>query len=694
MLEGGARPSQAPSPPLDGPDSTISRRSSEEIRGWHTRPPGGVAGIPGQLMRRRLPPPRATSGEWRWWLAGAALALLVLGPALAPGSLLSLDLVVLPRLPVPAGLWGLGPGLPQRVPLGIPLAWLSTLVGGPVTGKVLIGLTVLVGFVGGSRLGCGRAFWRADEPFDAPWLCRAATGLLWALSPFLLTRLGAGQLNVALAAALLPWSFRPLLRPTESAAATLLAASALSVTGAPGGALAAVLVVVGLVAERGRRLAPVVAALVISFLPWLVPDLSVLAAGAHVAGAGGFPTDLAGPLGWARLLAGAGFWRGPSQVGGSGWLGAVLGLALTVLAILGHRDLPERWRARLLAVGVVGLALSAVSGIGVLRAPYRWLTDLAVGAPFRESQRAIVLWLLWLVPAAVLGARRAGRWLLAHHGARAAGWAELLVASPAVAALLLGGPGLWGIGGRLRPVDLPPGWARARAAVRADPGPVLALPWAEYLRIPFAGGRVVLNPLPDYLGGDVISSYDPLLGHGQEQVDARVPHVVPLMAALAGGRPISADLARLGIRYVVLVHQELWPTYDAPLAGDPGLADVLHTPSIDVWAVRAWTGPVVRPSGVAQPLHHLVAPLATTSAPPGSVWLRAGAPGWLQGLRSAHTTPEGLLELPGGSGIVWFWPAAACLAADLLVLAAIVAASIRVFRQRRSLTEIPFRNSL
>src|SRR3954454_20652309 len=82
------------------------------------------------------------------WLAGTALALLVLGPALAPGPLLNLDIVFTPTIPVPRGIWALGPEVSRRVPLGVALAWASTVVGGPIAGKVMLGLAIAFAFVG------------------------------------------------------------------------------------------------------------------------------------------------------------------------------------------------------------------------------------------------------------------------------------------------------------------------------------------------------------------------------------------------------------------------------------------------------------------------------------------------------------------------------------------------------------------
>src|SRR5438270_2022970 len=116
------------------------------------------------------------------WLGGIAVAVLVLGPALGPGSLLNLDLVFAPTIPVPRGVWALGPELSRRVPLGVVLAWASTVVGGPVAGKVLLGVALGAAFVG---------VWRLMP--DGGLITRAGAALLYAASPFILTRVAGGH---------------------------------------------------------------------------------------------------------------------------------------------------------------------------------------------------------------------------------------------------------------------------------------------------------------------------------------------------------------------------------------------------------------------------------------------------------------------------------------------------------------------
>src|SRR3954453_20274840 len=106
------------------------------------------------------------------WVAGLVLAVVVIGPGLAPGSVLNLDLVLTPVIPVPRGVWALGPELSRRVPLGVVLGWASGVVSGPVAGKLLLLASLSAAFAGTYRLaeGTGTA-------------ARLGAGLLYAAGP-------------------------------------------------------------------------------------------------------------------------------------------------------------------------------------------------------------------------------------------------------------------------------------------------------------------------------------------------------------------------------------------------------------------------------------------------------------------------------------------------------------------------------
>ncbi len=618
---------------------------------------------------------------WTPWLFGLLTALVVLGPALRPGALLNLDLVITPEVPVPRGAWGLGPDLPRRVPLGLALAWASSLVGGPVAAKVLFGACLTGAFAGVWRLATG-----------APPLCRVGAGLLYTLSPYTLTRLGVGHWMLVASIAVLPWALPHLLRPNEARPRTFLWALALGITGVNGGLFAAILVTVGVIADRGRGAIRVATLVLIAQLPWLVPGAIVL---------GSAPPDLADPryfatrseglLGLLRVIVGDGFWRELSQVGAVRGTGAaLLGAGLLAMAVLGRRDLSSAWGGRAAVAAVLGLAVVLASAVPGAEALYRQLAGTQMGATLRDGQRMLALFLVWLAPAAAVGVTRL------YEGARPS-LVPVVHALPALAAAVLAAPALWGIGGALRPVSFPAGWAEAREVVASAPGTLVALPWHEYLDLDFADDRRVFNPVPDYFGHDVIFSSDPELGRrSSEQADPRELHVRRVAEQVRSARPQSEELARLGVRWVVLLHEVDWRRYSA-LSADPGLEAVIATPALELFRVKGWRGPFVDDLGHAVEGRSLLGPLATVEASGPLSWARPAIPGWVRGTSTAGRTETGLVRLPAGDGPVWYWPSLMTLAADMTTLGVAVVALRRCKNARdgkeTEATGVGFRDS-
>jgi hypothetical protein len=617
------------------------------------------------------------SGGWRlpaWWTwgVGLLLGLVVVGPGLSGGSLLSLDLLVTPSIPVPNGMYGLGPALSQRVPLFAVLGLGSALVGGPVTTKVLLVAFVATGFAGAARL--VRVLAPADVATGAAG--QAASGLIWAAGPFALTRIGVGHINLVWVVAVLPWVLPRLCRPADHLPSTYLAALALAIGGPGGGTLGVAAAVLALGFQRPPRrwLRPLVA-IAVPQAVWVLPTAVLLWAGAGVSGATGFPTRARGVLGWPGLVAGGGFWRSDYQVGATGPVGAAAGVAIGVLAVVGGRRIVRAWGWRswqgaATAVAVAGLALSLASAVPGIRVGYEALTDLSIGAPLRESQRFSALWLVWAAPAVVVGAVALGQQVAQRRPAAARWTPRAVLGGVLVIALAVSVPGWWGVGGRLEPVEYPASWAAVRDHIAAHPGTTVALPWLEYPQLGFADDRQAFNPLPDYLGGDVISSYDPLFRSGgghQEQVDGRSIVVDELVQRLKAGTAVSDQLADLGVRWVVLTHEAGSADY-GELAIDPGLDHVLALPDADLYEVRGWVGAAVGPDGGGHDLSRPLPPVIRTDAPPGSLLSVAGAPGWVQGWGHPVTvTADGRLRIDGDGGVLWFWPAAAILLADVIV---------------------------
>jgi hypothetical protein len=599
------------------------------------------------------------------WGVGALGALLVVGPGLAPGGWLNLDLVATPTVQLPSGVWGLGPDLPRRVPVFAFVAWTGHFIGGELAMKLFIVAIFTVAFGGAARL-----------VGDAPAVARVGAGVLYALGPFAVTRVGTGQLTVAAAMAVLPWALPSILDPGRNLRRTLRWSVVMGLTGFVGGIFALLALAIGCAGHRWQRGRQVLLIAAVSQLPWLIPGLVVLSQGGTLSSGGAFRTDVGGLDGPFRLASGYGFWLQALQSGGHGGVAIVLiGAFLIGLGCIGHSRLPAEWRTGALVLAVIGGGYAYLGarpfGIDVPGA----LDGLPGASAVREGQRLLPLALVWLVPAAVLGALR-----LAERVRTAAAGAAWSVA-PLMVAIVLCAPGIWGISGALNPVHYPKAWHAALLVTQAKPGPVVALPFHEYLDIGFADDRRVLNPLPDYLGGDVITSSDPELGSpAQEAVDDREPRVRALVPAMRAGRTTSAQLAALGVRWVVLLHEVDWKRYRG-LASDPGLRRVVTGTSLDLYEVRAWKGSVIARSGRVVGSSGVVSPLERVDPSGPATWFQPPATGWMRGTGAATRVGNGVV-LPGGRGPVWYWPTLLVLLGYLVTAAAVFVPFFRL-RTRR-----------
>ena len=607
---------------------------------------------------------RPTVQLWVWGL-GLLASLGFMGPALAPGSLLNLDLVLVPNPPVPRGVWGLGPELPRRVPMWVFMAWLSALLRGDLVGKLFVVVALTLAFVGMYRLVSGSA------------LTGLGAAALYAFSPFLLTRVAVGHWMVLWTMALIPWALDALLAPGRSPGRVLLWSAALGVCGVYGGIAGGALVVSGLIVGRGERAGRVLGAFVLGQLPWLVPMVVVgaTAPSGSLAASSAFAPSVDGLGGVGRLLSGHGFWNTYFQIGRTDeLLGAIAGFAILGLAVLGSRDLPRSRRGPLLALAAISLFVAVSSQVTGLSRAADWFTSTALGAPFRETQRYLLFYFLWAAPAAALGAARLAR------GLRGAVSGAVLAVPLAIAALLAG-PAWWGFAGQLTPVTFPREWATARAIVNRQPGTVVALPWYQYFSTSVADHHLVLDVVPFYFGGDVVISSDPQLSTRPdlERADPRERVIGSLVAVSRTGLRVSSLLAEEGVRWVVLQRDADWDTYRGILH-DPGLQRVVDGRTLVMFRVRAWVAEVVDRAGRPVRSSSVVTPLHRVDASGPARWATPAERGWLRGTSKAGEARGGLVALPAGSGWVWYWPVVPVLLADLATLGGI---GWVLWRQRR-----------
>ncbi|HEY3002090.1 MAG TPA: hypothetical protein VGJ44_07040, partial [Kribbellaceae bacterium] len=126
-----------------------------------------------------------------------ACALAVCAPLLAPGFVLSRDLVFVPDLGLRRDVLGLGTALPRAVPSDAVVAVLDNLTGGMVLEKL-----VLLAIPAGAGWGMVRLV-RAIPSAGSFAALAAATFYVW--NPFVAERLVLGHWPLLLAHAALPW---------------------------------------------------------------------------------------------------------------------------------------------------------------------------------------------------------------------------------------------------------------------------------------------------------------------------------------------------------------------------------------------------------------------------------------------------------------------------------------------------------
>ncbi len=499
----------------------------------------------------------------RWTRPGYALllALLVVGPLLAPGYLLLRDAVSTPRSYLSDAALGLT-SAPRATPQDFAMALASHLVDGGVVVKALLVAGLWLAGWGAARLVA-----TALPCAGAPGEFVASTLAIW--NPYVAERLLQGHWSLLVAYGCLPWVATAMLRlrTAEDAGWSGLfglvfwvALAGLTPTGL---LLAATVALVCLAVPgpgRPRRLcaAATLAAALVAAAPWLTAAVMGSSLKAHTAanalGVNAFAPRAEPGLGTLASLASlGGIWNGEAVPGSRTTLFA-LSAAVVLLGVVAA-GLPVVMRRRaavpLLALAAVSVMVPAVLATGPGLHALRALVDAAPGfGVLRDGQK----WVALAVPGYTLAGAGAvvtlRRWL-----------------SPSVAALvcclalILALPDLaWGVWGRVSPVRYPPGWAAVAAAINADPRTVAVLPAGTMRRFSWSGPAPVLDPLPRWLRADVLTTGD--LAISGVVVPGEGDRARAVQDLLLAG-PDPAALAPAGIGWLVV---------ESDSAGDMGAA--------------------------------------------------------------------------------------------------------------------------
>jgi hypothetical protein len=458
---------------------------------------------------------------------GFVLGMLAIGPGLAPGFVLSYDMVFVPHPVFTKATFGLTGMLPRHVPSDAVVTALSHLAPAGVVQKAIL-LAIFV-------LACASASTLVPSDRLLP---RLAAGVVYAWNPFVAERLLLGQWALLLGYAALPLVVMAAARGDHRRLVLALLPAAVGgfAAWAVSGLVALIIVAVR---RRPRSLLATAAVLLLVALPWLVPSLlRASAAPADPTGVAAFAARADTPFGTlgSLLLLGGGWNRETVPSGYGGLVAAGCWLLVVAVALVAYA-LGDRIRG-LGAAAAVGFVLAALGAVapGLLRGAI----DLWPGfALLRDGQQ-------FVAPLAVVVAAGVGMAV-----ARLPDWV-----APALLVPLVLLPGLaWGAGGRLRAAHYPADWARARAVVVADPGDVLVLPWDAYRGYPWNHGRRVLDPLPRFLparailndGVRVAVPHGPAIALAPEDPRAR-----ELDGLVRSGAPLTDALAARGVRYVAI----------------------------------------------------------------------------------------------------------------------------------------------
>ncbi|UGT40719.1 hypothetical protein LTV02_32770 [Nocardia yamanashiensis] len=241
------------------------------------------------------------------------------------------------------------------------------------------------------------------------------------------------------------------------------------------------------------------------------------------------------------------------------------------IAARGGRDSGRYVRRVLVGLAVIAVVWPALGATGWGLAVGEFLVANVPGAGlFRDSQKFAALAMPGYALCAAAGCQVVAEWVSARRGqsaraaagsdavvegrATAGSWTDLHVRTGGVAAvfivlLLIALPDLaWGVGGKLRPVHYPAGWARVAEMVDA-PGDVAVLPGGMFRKFRYSGPAPVLDPAPRMVRRDVLQTGELPVAGGSvagEGVRARAAEQV----LLRGGS--AARLGELGVGWVLV----------------------------------------------------------------------------------------------------------------------------------------------
>lgn len=515
-------------------------------------------------------------GSWRMLLVYAVAAMLVLWPLLAPGYILTLDMVFAPRLALPEA-------VTSSYLLHTGLHLLNLIIPSDVIQKLML-LTILVlSGVGMHRL--MHSLQATGAPAATYQLVAYASGLLYMINPFTYSRFMAGQYSVLLGYAFLPFFTGALLRFLRTPSIkTSLALTAwtlgISIVSIHTLGLA---FVIGLVAltqtlwrhrmdsrrlkQIAQHVAGIVAVFILASSYWLLPLLqgsgptAASIATFQASDQSAFETEGSSVISkLIHVLRLQGFWGE-----GEGLyllphdqfiLWPIMVIAVWVLVILGARTL---WR-RNHEMCVLLLASMAIATLLAIGAGTAWLSEhVPLFAGYREPQKFAAI--VALSYAVFFG------FAISKIAQKASTMPRRIIAGVISAAVVVGfTPVMFGgFDGQLVPRHYPADWYAINEQLNKDSDTFQAvfLPWHLYMRYQFAG-RVIAHPAHGFFDKPILTSNDPELqgtkpAIGDPQKELLTNQILPQAAA---SNTLGAELEPLRVKYIILTKDADYTSYD------------------------------------------------------------------------------------------------------------------------------------
>lgn len=534
----------------------------------------------------------------RVWLLYGLLALTVLVPLLRPGYILTLDMVFTPRLRMPTS-------SSNDYMLRVLLHALNFVLSGDVIEKIILFTVLLLSGVGMHRLVQSINGARLSLPYTVG---AYVGGILYTVNPFTYDRFMAGQYEVLLGYALLPWFVRLLLQFLANPdmnrmlwlAACALAVSIVSIHDIGLMAILAAMACSGLAWQRRAdaqwrskvcRLSLLACGMwLVASSYWLIPLIlgrGSVAAQISSIGTGdqsAFATVGGSALGRiGNIVRLQGFWVEPRgmyelpQARVHAW--GLIGLLIWTLVIAGTISLWHTRQRMTVLIVAASAGLAGLLAIGILNGWPAKHVPLLTG--YREPEKFVALIALAYAAFAARGAAA----VIVYCRTRGA---KTFAAVAAIAVLLL--PIAWtpamlhGFAGQLKPVQYPAGWTAVNTRLNADTGnfQTLFLPWHLYMRFNFEG-RIIANPAPAFFDKPVIVSDNPeFKGAALSKPTATKRRLDRLLSGRVYSNSFGAQLAALHIKYIIVDHDDD-PQDRARLANVAGMQLVSKGATLDLY---------------------------------------------------------------------------------------------------------------